>query len=382
VTKNKLPRLDLILKRYLCYALKMKSLFCILLFSVSALSKPLDPLQFGSSRKPSSETIRISFIGDILIHDALYVKVIESKSKDFSQIWPKIIPFFEKADFSYGNLEGPVALGVNRSRQFVGDVGFTYDKIVYSGTDFLFNYHPQLLDDLKKSGIDIVSTANNHTFDRGSIGVDKTVDAMNEKNMIFVGTRKANSKDAFYKITKIKNFNVAWISCTEFLNGFKDKASQILFCYDQSKEIIDLITELKNKKEIDAIIIAPHWGVEYQHSPTANQKKYAAQFLEAGAAAIMGSHPHVLQPVEKYLTKDGRETFISYSLGNFAAYQRDIDRKASAVVYLDFSKDTDGKVWISNYTYEPILRTGPEIFPARGNKEAVKHIEQYLGPLN
>ena len=73
--------------------------------------------------------------------------------------------------------------------------------------------------------------------------------------------------------------------------------------------------------------------------------------------------------------------FVAYSLGNFSAYQKDIDRKASAVVYLDFSKETAGKAWISNYSYEPILRSGTEIFPARDNKEAVKHIEQYLGPL-
>ena len=205
---------------------------------------------------------------------------------------------------------------------------------------------------------------------------------MNEKKMAFVGTRKKNSTDSFFKITQIKNFNVAWISCAEFLNGYKDKYSQILLCYDQAKQITDLIAQLKSRKDIDLIIIAPHWGTEYKHEFNSEQKKHAELFLEAGATVVMGSHPHVLQPVEKYITKDNRETFIAYSLGNFSAYQKDIDRKASAVLYLDFSKGTDGKTWISNYTYEPILRAGPEIFPARNNKDAVKHIEQYLGPLN
>ncbi len=356
--------------------------FFFAISSVCSFSETLTEIKFDSNRKPSSETIRISFIGDILIHDALYQKVIDSKSKDFSQLWPKIIPFFEKADFSYGNLEGPVALGINSSVKDVGDVGFTYDKVVYSGTNFVFNYHPKLLEDLLKSGIDIVSTANNHTFDRGSLGIDRTIDSMLEKKMAYVGTRKAKSQDPLYTLTTIKNFQIAWVSCSEALNGFKDKHSQIFLCYDQDQQIVDLITELKKRKDIDAIIITPHWGIEYNHDPTSSQKKRAQMFLEAGASAIMGSHPHVLQPVQKYTTKDGREAFISYSLGNFAAYQKDIDRKASAVIYLDFSKDADGKVWISNYTYEPILRTGPEIFPARTNKAAVKHIEQYLGPLN
>lgn len=368
----------------LIHCLPMKYILFTIIwsFGLISFSKPLEAIKFDSSRQPSSETIRISFIGDILIHDALYQKVIDSKSKDFSQLWPKIIPFFEKADYSYGNLEGPVALGINSSVKDVGDVGFTYDKVVYSGTNFLFNYHPKLLEDLLKSGIDIVSTANNHTFDRGSLGIDRTIDAMNEKKMTYVGTRKAKTQDPLYTLTTIKNFQIAWISCSEALNGFKDKNSQIFLCYDQAQQISDLIAELKKRKDIDAIIVAPHWGAEYNHNPTSSQKKHAQMFLEAGASAIMGSHPHVLQPVQKYTTKDGRETFISYSLGNFAAYQKDIDRKASAVIYLDFSKDTEGKVWISNYTYEPVLRTGPEIFPARTNKEAVKHIEQYLGPLN
>ena len=356
--------------------------FFFAISSLCSFSEPLTEIKFDSNRKPSSETIRISFIGDILIHDALYQKVIDSKSKDFSQLWPQIIPFFEKADFSYGNLEGPVAFGINSAIKDVGDVGFTYDKVVYSGTNFLFNYHPKLLEDLLKSGIDIVSTANNHTFDRGSLGIDRTIDSMLEKKNGLFGTRKAKSQDSLFTLTTIKNFLIAWVSCSEALNGFKDKHSQIYLCYEQSPQIVELITELKKRKDIDAIIVAPHWGVEYKHEPTSAQTKHAQLFLEAGASAIMGSHPHVLQPVQKYTTKDGREAFISYSLGNFAAYQKDIDRKASAVIYLDFSKDTDGKVWISNYSYEPVLRTGPEIFPARTNKAAVKHIEQYLGPLN
>jgi 2',3'-cyclic-nucleotide 2'-phosphodiesterase (5'-nucleotidase family) len=359
----------------------MKKMFFSLIALFHTSIWATSDLKFGLSRKPTSETIQISFIGDILIHDDLYLKVFSSKSKDFSQLWPQIIPFIEKADFSYGNLEGPVALGINNKGKDVGDLGFTYDKIVYSGTNFLFNYHPRIIDDLKKSGIDIVSTANNHTFDRSSLGIDRTIDALNEKNMMFIGTRKKNTTDEFYKISKIKNFNIAWISCTEALNGFIDKYSQTLLCYEQSSEVLRLISLLKDKADVDAIIVTPHWGIEYKHEINKQQKKHAELFLEAGATAVIGSHPHVLQPAQKYITKDGRETFVAYSLGNFAAFQRDIDRKASAVIYLDFSKELNGKAWISNYSYEPTLRASTEIFPARNNPAAVKHIEQYLGPL-
>ena len=357
-----------------------KTFFLVLLFALSALAK-IDEITFSGPRTPASSTIKVSFVGDILIHDALYQKVLDSKSQDFSQIWPEIIPLFQKADFSYGNLEGPTALGIDKNLKDRGDVGFTYDKVVYSGTDFVFNYHPRLIDDLKKSGIDIVSTSNNHSFDRGSLGIDKTIDALQQKQMYFVGTRKANTTTPFYTITPIQNFKIAWIACTEALNGFKDKYSQILRCYEQDEEIVKLIKSLKDDKSIDLIIVNPHWGIEYKETPHQNQKLHAEMFLEAGATAVIGSHPHVLQPVAKYKTRDGRETFIAYSLGNFAAYQRDIERKASAVIYLDFSKDNAGQSWISGYSYEPTYRTGTEVFHARNKAEVVKHVEKFLGPL-
>jgi len=362
------------------HKIKVTALLAFSLIQLSVL-RAQEKIKFADNRSPATEQLRLGFTGDILIHEDLYKKVDQSKSKDFSQLWPSIIPAFEKADFMYANLEGPTALGITKDRKDVGDIGFVYDKNVYSGTDFVFNYHPRLLDDLKKSGIDIVSTANNHTFDRASIGIDRTIDAIKKSGLEFVGTRKVNSAAEFYNITTVKNFNVAWIACSELLNGFKDKFSQILLCSEQADEIVKIIAELKARKDIDAIIVAPHWGIEYKHEPSANQKKYAQAYIEAGASAVIGSHPHVLQPVQKYTAKDGREAFIAYSLGNFAAFQKDIDRKASAVIYLDFSKDSAGKVWISNYTYEPTLRSGTEIFLARKNKEAVKHIEQYLGPL-
>lgn len=358
----------------------LKIMPLILLLSTFVFAKSTD-LTFRPARAPASNTIKVSFIGDILIHDALYLKVLNSSSKDFSQIWPQIIPLFQQADFSYGNLEGPAALGIDKTLKDRGDVGFTYDKIVYSGTDFVFNYHPRIIDDLKKSGIDIVSTSNNHTFDRGSIGIDKTIDALNEKGLTYVGTRKAQTQSPLYTITQVQNFRLAWIACTDALNGFKDKYSQVLKCYDQADEIVKTIKELKTDSSIDFVLVTPHWGIEYKETPHPLQKKHAQMFLEAGASAIIGSHPHVLQPVEKYKTQDGRETFIAYSLGNFAAYQKDIQRKASAVIYLDFSKDSAGEKWISGYSYEPTYRSGTEVFHARKNAEVVKHVEKFLGPL-
>jgi hypothetical protein len=328
----------------------------------------------------ASEKVILSFSGDLIIHEDLYKKVVQDKEHDFSKLWQKTFPLFEKADFSYVNLEGPTAVGITNKLKNKGDVGFVYDNEIYSGTDLLFNYHPSLIDALKKTGFDIVSTANNHSLDRGAIGIDLTIDELNKRNFYFFGTRKASSSDPLYKITPVKNFKIAWIACTEALNGFKDKKSQLLLCFEQKDELIKLIQQVNSEQKPDAIIVTPHWGHEYSHKPWAKQIALAREILEAGALAVVGAHPHVLQPMEKYVTSDKRNTYIFYSLGNFVAYQRNIERKSSAVVYLEFTK-VNGKTSITDYYYEPTTRSRQEFFPARNMKDVVKHVEKYLGPL-
>lgn len=360
--------------------MKITLFFYLFLLSLSCFSQPHNSVHFQNQKSATSKIV-LGFTGDLLVHKDLYLKVLSSKKEDFSILWEKTKPLIEAADYTYTNLEGPTALGINNKKQDVGDVGFIYDDSVYSGTNMLFNFHPKIIDALEKTGFDIVSTANNHTFDRGAIGVDKTIEALNDRGFSFTGTRKRGEQTPFYTITPVKDFKIAWLACSESLNGFKDYYSQILLCFSQSEEIIKSIKEIKSKNLADAIIILPHWGVEYTHTPTPSQKKFARLFLEAGATAVMGNHPHVIQPVEKYITQDQRETFISYSLGNFLAFQRDIDRKASAFIYLELSKDQNQTVWISNYNYQPTIRVDKEIIPASKMKEVVQHVELYLGPF-
>lgn len=107
---------------------------------------------------------------------------------------------------------------------------------------------------------------------------------------------------------------------------------------------------LKNKA--DAIIISPHWGVQYSQQPTNSQTHFAKQLLDAGALAVIGSHPHCLQPMRKYMTKDGRETFIAYSLGNFVSFQGTPKNRATVILYLTLKKTHRGTV-IDKMEYVP-----------------------------
>lgn len=325
--------------------------------------------------------ITLAFAGDLIIHEDLYKKVMKDPKHDFSKLWEKTIPFLQAADMTYLNLEGPTALGISEKLKNKGDIGFVYDNSVYSGTNFLFNYHPSLIDALKKSGVDIVSNANNHTMDRGWKGVDSTIDALNQREMAVVGIRKSTSDHSFYTLTKVKDFTIAWVGCTEMLNGFKNVKNQVLLCYEQKDELLKTIEQVILYKKPDLVIFTPHWGIEYKDKASKVQTELAHAVLEAGADAVIGAHPHVLQPMQTYTTKDKRETIIFYSLGNFVAYQRDIDRKSSAIVYLKFSKNKNTKAFLSDYYYEPTTRALASIFPARHLKDVVKHVEKYLGPL-
>lgn len=336
-------------------------------------------LQFSGRCGPGQHFASISFVGDILIHKLLYLNVL-AETKDFSQIWRGINPLFSKANYSVANLEGPAAMGIDSQGRDWGDVGFIYDDKIYSGTNFSFNYHPRILSDLKNSGIDLLTIANNHILDRGWIGIDRTVTAARSVGIQATGARHSQDRnDPFYRLVTVQGINIAFIGCTEMTNGRPDNKSQVMNCYKSG--MIDTIKELFARSDVDAVIVYPHWGDEYKQTPNSRQVSAAKAFLEAGAVAVVGSHPHVLQPWDKYVTSGGRETFIVYSLGNFVAAQKDVERKASAVMYLGLTKPDQGKAVITGVAYTPTVRSGTKIYPvgSNGDKSVLKYLSRHYG---
>lgn len=324
-------------------------------------------------------SVVVGFTGDILIHDALYKSILPSKS--FLSLWKKTIPLFNKADYMVVNLEGPAALGVNQSQRDVGDVGFTYDLNVYSGTKFVFNYHSQILLDLKNSGVNLISNANNHSLDRGPLGVDKTLEMARQIQIPVVGTRESNNPNfERYHIADVNGYRLAFIACTEMVNSGVDPKKQVLFCYKDFNEIQSMIKRLSSRADIDGVMVMPHWGVEYSQKPDKQQTSFARKFLDAGAMAVVGSHPHVLQPTEKYITQDGRSTLIAYSLGNFLAFQAGLEKKTGAALYLRLGRDSQGKAQLLSSYYNPTYRDGYEVFPigSRGPTDALKEAAKYF----
>lgn len=325
----------------------------------------------------SSRLIRVSAVGDILVHKALYENVIRHPQR-FRALWQDQIAHFQAADFMVGNLEGPVAPGVIRGGKAVPDVGFIYDDRVYSGTNFVFNYHPHLLTDLRSSGFDFVSMANNHTMDRGPLGVDRTIEQLERAGLQYAGVRPQGSTQPTSQIAFVKGAKLGLVSCTESTNGIRDPRRQVTLC--KSAEVIQMIRELKGRT--DAVIVFPHWGDEYKLQPHSRQRQMARTWVEAGATLILGNHPHVLQTVEWMANDKGSSALVVYSLGNFVAAQGAFEKRMSAIAHVDFGFSAQGLV-IEQFSYTPTQRPRGSIAHIRtssSDSQALSFVRRQLGP--
>jgi Bacterial capsule synthesis protein PGA_cap len=337
------------------------------------------PLRFTDACRPGTK-VTIAAVGDVLLHGPLQ-KQSYASPEGFSSLWKNVQPFFANADLSYANLEGPCADGHTTSGR-AQDPGKVFDGRVYSSYP-QFNYHPSLIPALKGAGVDVVSTANNHALDRRGRGADRTIENLNGHGLPYTGTRSSANPDApWYAITEAKGVRIAWLACTFSTNGIPDPKNQVLSCYEDKTTLLSTIKSLSQSPEVDAVIVTPHWGVEYQHIPSAPEKKLAHDMLDAGATAVLGGHPHVVQPWEKYTTADGREGFVIYSLGNFVSGQSGLAKRSALVLYLGLTKGPDGKVTVNGVRHAPIQMNASPWTAAYAKGDSLALTTRLLGEWN
>ncbi len=313
-------------------------------------------LAFTQPVRPETEVV-IAAVGDVLLHSSLQRQGF-ARPDGFRSLWRPVEDLLTAADITYANLEGPMAEGITKRLTVVTTPVERFDDSVYSGYP-MFNYPPRVGPALRASGIRVVSTANNHALDRSSVGVDRTIEALNAAGIPFTGTRPSGQPDhPWYVITQVRDYRIAWLACSYSTNGIPDRRNQVLLCFDQRQTVLDTIAELRRRPDVDAVILTPHWGIEYMSSPNADQRELAHQALDAGAIAVIGSHPHVVQPWERYDTADGRQGFILYSLGNFVSGQRELPRRTSLILLLGLARTPAGPLAVAGVRYIP-LRVNP-----------------------
>jgi len=295
----------------------------------------------------------------------------------FGVLWSELTPALASADVAYANLEGPTAHGRTRHGE-APDPGRVFDGAVYSGWN-RFNYHPSLARDLVASGLDVVSTANNHALDRGPVGIDRTLDALDDEALAHTGTRRRRTKDAWHTITTARGIRIAWLACATHVNHLPDPHRQVLRCSEAVARVPALAADA------DAVIVTPHWGPEYVQRPNRKQRRLARRLIDAGALAVIGSHPHVLQPWAHRTTRSGREGLIVYSLGNFVSHQRELPRRTSIVLFVALDRGSDGDVYVSQARYLPLEVTVDSegaafsVGAARPGTAAYQHATSVLG---
>lgn len=275
-------------------------------------------VQALSSAKETS-TLTLSTAGDIMTHmpqlKAQYYN--SSNTYNFDNNFQHVKHILENDDLSIANLETTLA----------------GTSVPYSSYP-TFNTPDNIIDSLKYAGIDILSTINNHSFDKGDLGVKRTLDICKEKEIETIGTSNKNENRHIIKeINDISLGIIAFsygeiINNNKYLNGIKisdgSKDNMNIFdMHDVNKAFNTIKKELDKIRNTDTQIAVLHWGNEYQRTPSKFQKELAQKLCDYGVDIIVGSHPHVVQPVEIIRSKDNyTNTLVIYSLGNFISNQR------------------------------------------------------------
>lgn len=264
-------------------------------------------------------------------------------------------PWIEQADYAVVNLETTFAGGPD-----------------YSGFP-AFNTPDALGDALKDAGFDLVSTANNHCLDRGYDGMVRTLDVLDKLGLAHVGTYRSAEERAAQNgvyVADVGGIKVAFLSYTYGTNGIPvskshpDTVNILHTDYMSDTQVLDterIADDLAAAEALspDLITVIVHWGVEYQTTQNEHQEEIADFLFDHGADVILGSHPHVLQPMETRTLTDRDGTthtgFVCWSLGNFISSQNDEYTDTTVVLNLELTKNPNtGVTDVTKVGYVPL----------------------------
>jgi poly-gamma-glutamate capsule biosynthesis protein CapA/YwtB (metallophosphatase superfamily) len=282
--------------------------------------------------------VTLVFAGDIMGHGPQFIAAYDSAQNkyDYSPCFNFIKPYLDSASYSIANLE------------------VTFGGKPYTGYP-TFSSPADLAYDIKSGGFDMLVMANNHCYDRGKKGFEKTIALLDTLTIPHLGTYLDSNirKKTYPYILNLNGIKIALLNYTYGTNGINVEQPNIVNYINKQTILNDLATA--DSLNADYKIAIMHWGLEYQLKPNKEQRDLAQFMTNHGCDAIIGSHPHVVQTFEllKPLnTMDStRVVPVFYSLGNLMSNQRDRYRDGGAMFSLTIEKDSIVKT--TDYNYLP-----------------------------
>ena len=298
--------------------------------------------------EPAQElrSARLRAVGDLMVHQKqLDIARQADGSYDFHPQYALIADSLADADYTIANLE--TTIGQYRDRD-------------YSGFP-LFNSPESLLDAVRDAGVDFLTLANNHILDRQFAGMQLTVDNVERYGFDHGGANRSPEEQQTPIIVEVNGIALGMLCYTQMTNGMES------YCNAAVKEYgvnylrkADFAAEVQTLRDAGAevVIAMPHWGEEYNRKPEANTVALAKKMIAAGVDVILGSHPHMVQPVQ-FLEAEGeggvtRRGLVAYSLGNFISNMT--VRYTDSGIILDFTlrERQDGSFAVENARCVPV----------------------------
>lgn len=282
-------------------------------------------------------TITVAAVGDVLPHAPILNSVRDplTGSYDFGSVFARIAPYLTKADYTLANLE---------TRLGGPQVGYSGYPMLNSPTELAFA--------LKGAGVDLVATANNHSLDLGWDGITGTLDRLDTAGLAHVGTYRSMQERRTPFIADIRGIRVAFLNYTASLNGLIPPEEQKGYAVNTLDA--DVVAEdalAARSWGADVVIAILHYGDEYEREPSQEQLDISQEILSRGVDVIIGSHPHVVQPIAHIVQYANK--YVIYSLGNFVSAQRLRYRDSGLVAYVRIEKRGLG-CFVTGVSYLPV----------------------------
>lgn len=322
----------------------MKKTILLLLFSVIFLFCSGYKSQ-DVSNQDAENSVTLVMVGDMLMH--MPVNRSGNKSDgdiDFSHLFTYTEKMISGADIAIVNQEvilGGAELGIS---------GYP-----------MFNTYYEIGDALVDAGFDVVLHATNHAMDRGKDGLMNCISYWedNYPDVAYLGIQDTQEeRDTIYVVEK-NGIKISILNYTYGLNGLPlpDGMPYAVNLMEKEKMAEDIA---KAKEVSDFVVVCPHWGTEYVLKASSYQKDYAQFFLENGVDLIIGTHPHVIEPVEVLTDDSGNEMLVYYSLGNYvnstASEENDIGKRMlGAMAEVTIRRNENGEVIIDSYSSHPLV---------------------------